>query len=166
MVPRAATPQAAKAGAPWEHAGRMTSWEEGHGRGEQNLPTSVQSADADDDRAMLREAAYSAGGKRTLGKGKTKAPGRDAWDFVVGHGGSTQSILVVARTITSITACLAKPSRVSSSPTEAWPRYAGPGALAPGVHVRHTYERHRSARGGGVVRCQAPTGRGPIAVFV
>jgi hypothetical protein len=77
MVPRAATPQAAKAGAPWEHAGRMTSWEEGHGRGEQNLPTSVQSADADDDRAMLREAAYSAGGKRTLGKGKTKAPGRD-----------------------------------------------------------------------------------------
>ena len=55
MVPRAATPESTKEGAPWEHAGRLTYWEEGHGRGEQNLPTVVQSADAYDDRAMLRK---------------------------------------------------------------------------------------------------------------
>ena len=60
MVPRAATPESAKEAVPWERAGRLTDWKESHGRGEQNVPTVVQSADADDDRAML-------------GKGSTKA---------------------------------------------------------------------------------------------
>ena len=55
MVPRTVTPESTKEGAPWEHAGRPPSWEEGHGRREQNLPTVVQSADAHDDRAMLRK---------------------------------------------------------------------------------------------------------------
>jgi hypothetical protein len=56
MVPRTATPESATADAPWEHAGRLTSWEEGHGRGGQNVPTAVQSAEAYDDRTLRRKA--------------------------------------------------------------------------------------------------------------
>src|SRR6266850_8114008 len=67
MVPRAATPESAKEGASWEHTRRMTYGEEGHGRGEQNVPTTVQSADAYDDRAMLPRYWLVFDSRRVLG---------------------------------------------------------------------------------------------------
>jgi len=45
----------------------MTDGEEGHGRGEQNLPTAVQSADAYDDRAMLPRYWLVFDSRRVLG---------------------------------------------------------------------------------------------------
>ena len=55
MLPRAATPACAMAGAPWEHACRMPEWGKGHGRVGQNVPTAVQSAEAYDDRTLRRK---------------------------------------------------------------------------------------------------------------